>query len=197
MENLSMQTVADAVGVRAPSLYKRFASKSDLLSAISIDTLLDLQVSLDKVIRPRSVRANLERMAGAYRTFAKKNPRAYQLIYAESQASGDSESDLKARISASAALLSILKEAIGEQNALLGARTIVAFMHGFVSMEMTGLFRLGGDIDAAFTFGIVTILDALLGAGAKSRVLPKAPREFAKSSDAPSKSPMKKESAEL
>ena len=169
MESLSMQLVAHAVGVRAPSLYKRFASKSDLLAAVSIDTLLDLQVSLEKVIRAGSVRANLERMGGAYRTFAKTNPRAYQLIYAESQASSDSEPELAARLAASAALLSILRKAIGEQKALLGARTVVAFVHGFVSMEMSGVFRFGGDIDAAFAFGIATILDALLGVGTKSR----------------------------
>ncbi len=39
-----------------------------------------------------------------------------------------------------------------------GARTMVAWAHGFVTMELAGAFRLGGDIDAAYAFGIESIL---------------------------------------
>jgi hypothetical protein len=37
----------------------------------------------------------------------------------------------------------------------------VAWAQGFVSMELAGAFRLGGDIDAAWHFGIVRLIDAL------------------------------------
>ncbi len=35
---------------------------------------------------------------------------------------------------------------------------MVAWAHGFVSMELAGGFRLGGDLDAAYAFGIEAIL---------------------------------------
>lgn len=38
---------------------------------------------------------------------------------------------------------------------------IVAWAHGFVSMELAGAFRLGGDVDDAFTFGIERLAVAL------------------------------------
>ena len=46
----------------------------------------------------------------------------------------------------------------GEASSLEGARTFVAWAHGFVSMELAGAFRLGGDLDAAYAFGVEAIL---------------------------------------
>ena len=46
----------------------------------------------------------------------------------------------------------------GERDALPNARTIVSWAHGFVSMELAGAFRLGGDLDAAYATGIEVIL---------------------------------------
>jgi AcrR family transcriptional regulator len=169
IDNLSMLAVADAVGVRAPSLYKRFSSKSDLLLAVTGDTLLELQASVEKAVHPRSAYRSLERMAAAYRAFAKKNPRAYQLIFEDIPLSLDDRSDRDVRLAAAAALLRILSEAMGEEKALLGARTLVSFLHGFLSMELNGLFRFGGDINEAFRFGLSTILNALLGSGGRTR----------------------------
>ena len=37
----------------------------------------------------------------------------------------------------------------------------VAFAHGFVSMELAGAFRLGGDVDRAWRTGVATIVDAV------------------------------------
>jgi hypothetical protein len=45
------------------------------------------------------------------------------------------------------------------------ARTIVAWSSGFVSMELAGAFRLGGDVDAAFRYGIDRLADAIAAAG--------------------------------
>ena len=166
--NLSMQAVATAVGVRAPSLYKRFASKSALLRAVTSDALFELQCSLEKAVGRGSAYRSLERMAAAYRDFAKKNPRVYKLIFAETVPSRNDQSDLDARRATAAVLLRILSETMGEKEALLGARTLIAFLHGFLLMELNRLFRFGGDINAAFKFGLATILDTLLGCGEKA-----------------------------
>jgi len=49
----------------------------------------------------------------------------------------------------------------GERDALVHARTIVSWAHGFVSMELAGAFRLGGDLDAAYAAGIEVILTGI------------------------------------
>ena len=42
---------------------------------------------------------------------------------------------------------------------------MTAFAHGFVSMELTGAFRLGGDVDAAYRYGVDVLVDALAAGG--------------------------------
>lgn len=169
LDRVSMQAVADAVGVRAPSLYKRFSSRADLLNAVAGDALRELQCSLEKAVRPGSPYRSLVRMAAAYRAFAKNNPHAYSLFFDESPPSPNGDPLLEARLAPAATLFQILSEAIGDEEALLAARTLVAFLHGFVSMELGNAFHFGGDINAAFRFGLAAILDALLASGNKTR----------------------------
>jgi hypothetical protein len=54
---------------------------------------------------------------------------------------------------------------VGEAQALESARTVVAWAHGFVSMELAGAFRLGGDLDVAYAFGIEAILAGFSASG--------------------------------
>ena len=46
--------------------------------------------------------------------------------------------------------------------ALAAARVLTPFLHGFVSMELSQAFRLGGGIDEAFETGLEAILSGLL-----------------------------------
>jgi hypothetical protein len=50
---------------------------------------------------------------------------------------------------------------VGEENALAAARVLTPFLHGFVSMELSNAFRLGGGLDAAFENGVRTIIEGL------------------------------------
>ena len=56
------------------------------------------------------------------------------------------------------ALLSAISAAV-PGDPLPAARTFTAWIYGFCTMEQAGAFRLGGDVDEAFDYG----LDALLG----------------------------------
>jgi AcrR family transcriptional regulator len=166
---LSMQAIAEAVGIRAPSIYKRFANRGDLLTAAAGDALRELADLLRRSSGdPTSIVGtyeSLERMAHVYRKFAKRNPRTYELIFSAALAS--SEDLLAARQAAAEPLLALLRQQVGAEKALPAARLLVSYLHGFLSIELAQAFRFGGNVSEAFEYGLTTIIDRL--ANEKSR----------------------------
>ncbi len=159
LEALTMQAVAEAVGVRAPSLYKRVKRRADLVRLISNDAAGELTARLDAAARAGNPRDDLRSMAAAQRAFAQEHPGAYGLLFAPLPEGWRVDADVNARLSAT--LLRTAAALAGNQQGLEAARTIVAWAHGFVSMELAGAFRLGGDVDAAFEYGIDRIAAAI------------------------------------
>lgn len=138
---LTMQAVAARVGVRPPSLYKRFRDRDALLVAVataSIDELAD---------RLGAVRPVIADLAGAYRDFARERPEAFRLIFTTS-------APLDALQRSAAPVIRAVADLVGQERALDAARLVTAWATGFVQMELVGAFRLGGDIDAAFAYGL-------------------------------------------
>jgi AcrR family transcriptional regulator len=157
MDALTMQEVAVAVGVRAPSLYKRVRGRSDLLRLILEDATDDLTSALDTAASSGDPVSDLRAMAWAYRRFARSNPVVYTLMYTPHAMPGATERSVRS----SATLLRVIAEVAGPVHALPAARTIVAWANGFITMELAGAFRLGGDVDMAWDFGLDRILAAI------------------------------------
>jgi Tetracyclin repressor-like, C-terminal domain len=95
----------------------------------------------------------------AYRRFARKNPNGYALLFQST--SPRSQAGLRAREQAFAASVPAFTMLVGEERLLAAARVLTPYLHGFVSMELAGAFRLGGGLDAAFRRGVATILRGL------------------------------------
>jgi AcrR family transcriptional regulator len=159
LSGLTMQAVADRVGVRAPSLYKRVRDRSELVSRVAQATIRELGDRLDAAAadEPDSRRA-LAAVAHEARSFARERPVAFGLVFAPG---ADLALDPKALAQGSTTVLRIAAELAGEDRALDAARTLTAWLNGFVGMELSGAFRLGGEVDRAFEFGIATLTGAL------------------------------------
>jgi AcrR family transcriptional regulator len=154
---LTMRDVADAVGVRTPSLYKRVRSRSDLLRLILEDVADELTAVLDAAASSGDPAAGLRAMVAAYREFAHANPVAWALLSAPRAVSGATARSERS----SAPLLRVVTELAGPRYALPAARTIVTWAHGFITMELAGAFRLGGDVEEAWEFGLGRVLTAV------------------------------------
>jgi AcrR family transcriptional regulator len=159
-EALTVSAVAQSAGVKAPSLYKHFADRGALLKAVEIAVLHELEAALRTGTKGRTPQARLRSMAQTYRRFALQQPRRYEVIYSRNAA--DDPEIAAACLFAARPLFEELERAgVPPARILPLARTLTAFLHGFVSMEIVNAFRLGGDIDAAFEEGLETIMGGL------------------------------------
>jgi AcrR family transcriptional regulator len=154
IDALTMRDVAEAVGVRAPSLYKRVRDRSDLFRLILEDVADELTTTLDAAASSGDPVTDLRSMVAAYRGFARSNPVTYTLMFAPQTTPGATARSIRS----SARFLEVVTELAGRSSALLAARTIVAWAHGFITMELAGAFRLGGDVEQAWAFGLDQVL---------------------------------------
>jgi AcrR family transcriptional regulator len=158
-DGFSMNEVAAAVGIRAPSLYGRFKDRDSLLAAVELQVWAELAAFLGDAIIPNDPEATLLAQARAIRAFAASHPNSYSLFF--DIRSPSTEEGASARTAAVAQILSPLTALVGKDRAFAAARVIVPFLHGFISMELANGFRLGGDVDAAFENGLAVILRGL------------------------------------
>lgn len=161
IDALTMRDVASAVGVRTPSLYKRVRGRSDLFRLILEDVADELTSALDAAACSGDPVADVRAMAAAYRRFARSNPVAYTLMYAPHALPGATARSMRS----SATLLRVVEQLAGPRHALPAARMIVAWANGFITMELAGAFRLGGDLEQAWDFGLDRILYAICRTG--------------------------------
>jgi AcrR family transcriptional regulator len=156
---LTMQRVAEEVGVRSPSLYKRVRSRGDLIRLIADSVADDLAATMDAAASGGDPASDLRAIANAFRTFALANPNAYALVFA--RLPEDARIDPERNARAAKTLLRTAGRLAGPDQALEAARTVTAWAHGFVTMELAGAFRLGGDVDRAFAYGVDHLAGAL------------------------------------
>lgn len=154
---LTMGAVAAAAGVKPPSLYKHFADRAALLKAVELAVLRDLEATLRRSIKGATPRARLTSLAMAYRRFALDRPQRYGLIYSGNAAT-DPEIVAACQVSAQPLFDELQAAGVAPARMLPLSRTLVAFLHGFVSMQIANAFQLGGNVEAAFVAGIETIL---------------------------------------
>lgn len=79
---LSMRSLAEAVGVRAPTLYDYFESKEDVLNALYLEAAGTIrQFFAENVASSGPGIPRLVAMGLTYRDFALKNPVLFQLVF--------------------------------------------------------------------------------------------------------------------
>lgn len=142
---LTMQAVATRVGVRAPSLYKRIRDRDALLAAVATASIEALTERLE------AAGDDLTTLARTYRAFAHAYPESFRLMFTVAAPHDALERSAAPLIRAASAL-------VGEDDALDAARLFTAWATGFLQMELSGAFRLGGDVDRAFEYGLSRLL---------------------------------------
>ncbi|NUP73130.1 MAG: TetR family transcriptional regulator [Sinomonas sp.] len=160
IDGLTMNAVAERVGVRAPSLDKRVRYRGELVDLVVGATIEDLALvlrrAIDAVDDPRE---QLRSAARALRSFGRGRPRSYELIFGPARDASDMTR--AARGHAVAPVLSACAALVGEERALDAARLVTAWANGFITMELAESFQMGDDVDRAWAWGLERIVQAL------------------------------------
>jgi AcrR family transcriptional regulator len=156
---LTMAAVAERVGVQPPSLYKRVRDRDELLSLVVAASIDDMTERMAAQRQP-DPRDRLIALAGAIRAFAHERPVGFALAFG-AHGAPQPESDAVRR--SVTPLLDAVAQLTGPEHALDGARMMTAWATGYLTLERTDRLRLGGDIDAAWTWGLNRMVAALEG----------------------------------
>jgi AcrR family transcriptional regulator len=156
---LTMRRVAAEVGVRPPSLYKRVRGRGELIRLIANDLLRELEGIVETAAASGDPRRDLAAIARAFRSFARAHPEGYSLMFGRLPKEWQPDLELTRR--SSAALIRTVTALAGPDEGLEAARTVTAWANGFIGMELAGAFRLGGDVDRAFDYGIARLTEAI------------------------------------
>ncbi len=138
-EAVTMRAVADAVGMRAPSLYVHFPDKAALLDALVADALAEMAAALAPA-------RTLAHLAAAYRAQALAHPHLHRLATRRPLNRERLPEGVEAR--AAAPLLAAVG---GDPDR---ARALWAFAEGMVGLEMDGRFPPDADLPAAWAAGL-------------------------------------------
>lgn len=82
-DGVSLNGIAKAMGMSGPAIYRYYASRDELVTALIVDCYADLSDTLEQTaaaVRRRSPAARLQALAKAYRTWALEHPHQYMLI---------------------------------------------------------------------------------------------------------------------
>lgn len=148
-DRLSLAAVAARLGVKLPSLYKHIASLDALRTEVSALGLEELGAAMTTAAIGRSGSEALVAVADAYRGYALKHPGRYAATLAAPL--GDHE----AHVAAAAAVLRVVEAilagyGLAGDDAVDAIRSLRAVLHGFVSLEAAGGFRMPIDVDRSY-----------------------------------------------
>jgi AcrR family transcriptional regulator len=138
-----MRRLGEALGMRAPSLYKHFRDKAAVEEALGEAALVEMGRRLDAAVAGGG--EPVAALARAYRAFALAHPHRYRLatgrpLARERLAPGVED----------AAAAPVLRAA-GDR---ARARALWGLAHGLVMLEIDGRFPPDADLDAAWAAGV-------------------------------------------
>lgn len=139
-----MRRLGEAVGIRAPSLYRHFRDKAAVETALIETGFAELRAALDAGFARDG--ESLMTLGRVFREFARSQPHLYRLLTTGRLPRERLRPGVEAH--AAAPLMRVTR---GDADL---ARSFWAFAHGMVILELDDRFPPGADLDAAWAAGL-------------------------------------------
>jgi AcrR family transcriptional regulator len=148
--NVTMGSLAERLGVRAPSLYKHVDGQADINRRIAVLALTELGDALRDALQGRAGRDALSAAARTIRAYVAEHPGRYA---ATIRINADQPDD--PLVLAGARIIESLSAVLGgyrvdPADTVHALRMLRSLFHGFATLEAAGGFQLETDVDASF-----------------------------------------------
>ncbi len=149
LEQLTLASVAQRLGVALPSLYKHVNGIGDLRRLMAVSALHELDDGLRRAVAGKSRGDALRALAQAYWEFAHRHPGRYA---ASLRAPARDDAELAA---VAADLLAVVQAVLAGygiegDDATDAIRTLRAVLHGFVALQAAGGFGMPREVKRSF-----------------------------------------------
>ena len=162
LEAVTLARVADALGVRPPSLYHHVAGRDGLLRALAARSTSELVTALRRAATGRAGAAAIAAVAAAQRAYALEHPGRYAATVA-APAAGDSEHERAAAEAVDVLGAVLAGSGLDGDDLVHAIRALRSAVHGFAVIEAAGGFELAVDREESFR-RLVDALARALGA---------------------------------
>jgi AcrR family transcriptional regulator len=149
LDAVTLARLAAHFGIRPPSLYKHLDGLDDLRRALSLRGLQDAHLRLQRATVGKARDEALQALAHAYWQFARERPGLYAASLLPAKP-GDRESAAANDMLLGTLLAVLAGYGVRGEDALHATRGLRAIIHGFVSLDAAGGFRLKRDLDESF-----------------------------------------------
>ncbi|GGC74942.1 TetR/AcrR family transcriptional regulator [Hoyosella rhizosphaerae] len=140
-DHVSMRDLATELGIKAPSLYKHFANRDALKTALLVDALTETGTRLHRALENDAPALSLLR---EYRMLARERPHLYRLATQGTLPRADLPEGLEEWAGAPFFL------ATGNEHK---AQALWSFAHGMAILEIDGRYPPGSDLDKTWDTG--------------------------------------------
>jgi AcrR family transcriptional regulator len=149
LSRLTLAALAERLGVRQPSLYKHIDSMAGLHRDIAVNAKKTMGEVLARASVGRSGAAAITAMSHAYRDWALAHPARYEA--SNLMPAPDDQEDEEVSLAAIRVISDVLTAYNLEgEDAVDAIRAFRSTLHGFVSFETAGAFRLSADVNRSF-----------------------------------------------
>ncbi|MCU1503777.1 MAG: TetR family transcriptional regulator [Ilumatobacteraceae bacterium] len=147
-DRLTMRRLADELGIQAPSLYKHFADKESITTAVHVDYLVGQVHALEKALADETNEHPLFRLTKAYRAYAREHEQLYRYVFLlpyPTEHAGDTLKRLRVQ----------WMKAAGDSDLAIAA---YALARGMVDMEIHSLYPVNAPPTGAYAEGLAALV---------------------------------------
>jgi AcrR family transcriptional regulator len=163
VDNLNLNSIATALGIKTPSLYNHVKGIEDVRQRLARYIFEKMELAVKNAAVGRSKEEAIQETAHAYRCFAQQHPQLYR-VFTNAPGTEDGRALLDTLSQTMTQILSGFK--LETHTRINFIRLFHSAIHGFVSLENTGFFTIDVDVNESFQLlvdGQITILKDLGG----------------------------------